>query len=173
MEETKYSGKFIKVTEELIGSQIWERVYLNDGVIIFPITKEGKILMIEESRPHEIKPVRLKFVTGLKDSATEDPLDTANREMQEEIGYKASKLETIIHRHASGTVNNQLYQIVATGLKTSKLPNPDGEDTILAIKAFSIDEIKKMLESGELAWSFGVLGIFKIESMLDRGLLTF
>lgn len=173
MERTKYSGKFIKVTEELIAGQTWERVYLNDGVIVYPIDKNGKIIMIEESRPHEIKPIRLKFVTGLKDIPTEDPITTANREMQEEIGYKGSHLEVILHRQASGTVNNHLDLILATGLSHSKLPNPDGEGTILAIKAFTIKEIKSMLDSGELAWSFAILGVFKIESMLDRGLIKF
>ena len=59
------------------------------------------------------------------------------------------------------------------GLSHSKLPNPDGEGTILSIKSFSIKEIKDMLESEELSWSVGILGIFKLESMLDRGLIKF
>lgn len=173
MEETKYSGNFIKVTEEVIEGRTWERAYLADGVIVFPLDKDAKILMIEESRPHELNPTRLKFVTGLKDTTSEDHLDTANREMQEEIGFKASNLETIIHRQSSGTINNNLYQVVATGLTPSKIPNPDGEDTILSITPYSIAEIKLMLERNELAWSSAILGIFKIESMLDRGLIKF
>ena len=171
MEETKYSGKFIRVTEEVISEQTWERVYLKDGVIVFPINSEGKILMIEELRPHEQKPIRLKFVTGLKDMPSEDPIVTANREMQEEIGYRAENLEIILHRQSSGTINNHLYQVVATGLIPSKIPNPDGEGTILSIKPFSIEEIKEMLEEGKLAWSIGILGLFKLESMIAKNLI--
>ena len=162
MEDTKYQGKFIRVTEEKIDDVTWERVYLNDGVQIFPMTEDGKIIMIEERRPHERNPIRLKFVTGLIEKG-EDPLLTANREMQEEIGFKADHLKMLIERNASGTINNNFYQIIATGLSRSKIPNPDGEDTIVSIKEYSIAEIEKMLEDGKLPWSMAALGIFKIK----------
>lgn len=173
MEETKYTGKFIKVTEELIGKHIWERVYLSDGVMVFPINSQGEIYMIEEARPHEKNPVRLKFVTGLMDVKGEDPLRTANREMQEEIGLKARHLELILHRESTGTVNNNFYQVVATHLEPSKIPNPDGEETILSVTPYSIEAIKKMLENGRLEWSMGALGVFKIEAMISKGLIKF
>jgi 8-oxo-dGTP pyrophosphatase MutT (NUDIX family) len=172
MEKTKYEGKFIKVTEEQIENNTWERVYLSDGVQVFPITSEGKIKMIEERRPHEKNPIRLKFVTGLMDNS-EDPLKTANREMQEEIGFKAEHLEILIHRESSGTVNNNFYQIIATGLSESKIPNPDGEDTIVSIKEYSISEIENLLEEEKLPWSMGALGIFKLKKLIESGKITF
>lgn len=173
MEETKYTGKFIKVTEESIDGHLWERVYLSDAVMVFPINTKGEIYMIEETRPHEKNPIRLKFVTGLMDIKGEDPLVTANREMQEEIGLKASKLELLLHRESSGTVNSNFYQVIATDLSPSKIPNPDGEETILSVTPYSISDIKKMLESGKLAWSMGALGVFKIESLMAKGLIKF
>ncbi len=173
MEETKYEGKFIKVTEEKIDSNTWERVYLSDGVQVFPITSEGKIIMIEEKRPHENKPIRLKFVTGLMDKGDTDPLETANREMQEEIGYKANHLELLIHREASGTINNNFYQILATNLETSKIPNPDGEDTIVSVKAYTIQEIESFLDQGKLPWSMGALGIFKLKKMMSENKIKY
>lgn len=168
MEVTKYEGKFIRVTEEKINDAVWERVYLQDGVMVFPMTEDNKIYMIEESRPHEDKPVRFKFVTGLMD-AGEDPLNTANREMQEEIGFKAKELKLLTHRKSSGTVNNNFYQIIARGLEESKIPNPDGEETILSIEAYSIPEIEGFLHSGRLEWSMGALGIMRIKHMLNTG----
>lgn len=171
MEETKYLGNYIKVTEELIKGRTWERVYLSDGVMVFPITDEGKIILIKENRPHETPPVRLKFVTGTMDQIGENPLKTANREMQEEIGLTASKLEVLLERKSTGTVNNNFYQVIATGLSAKKIPNPDGEDSILSIHPYSIQEIKELLASEQLPWSMGALGIFKIEMMLSNGTL--
>lgn len=173
MEEIKYQGNFVKVTEENIDGNVWERVYLQDGVQVFPINSEGKIALIEEKRPHEKNKVRLKFVTGLMDAKDDDPLETANREMQEEIGYKAKNLKVLIHREASGTINNNFYQIVATGLEESKIPNPDGEDTILSIKFYSISEIEELLEKEKLPWSMGALGIFKLKTLLDKQEITY
>lgn len=166
MEETKYQGKFIKVTEEVIDNNTWERVYLADGVQVFPITHDRKIYMIEERRPHETKAIRLKFVTGLMDKPGEDPLETANREMQEEIGIKANNLIVINQNQFSGTINNTFYQVVATDLYADKIPNPDGEDTIVSIKAYSFDEIHNMINSNILKWDMGTLAFFKIEKML-------
>jgi 8-oxo-dGTP pyrophosphatase MutT (NUDIX family) len=167
MEETKYHGKYLKVTEEHIDGTTWERVYLQDGVQVFPITDDKKVILIEERRPHERNPIRLKFVTGILE-AGENPLDTANREMQEEIGQTAKHLEILIHRETSGTVNNNFYQVIARGLSPFKLPNPDGEDTIVSIKEFSLKELEALLSSGELPWSMGALGIFKLK---QEGLL--
>jgi ADP-ribose pyrophosphatase len=168
MEEIKYQGKFIKVTEEVIGNNTWERAYLADGVQVFPLTDDKKIYMIEERRPHETRAIRLKFVTGLMDKPDEDPLDTANREMQEEIGIKAKNLLVINHTQFSGTINNKFYQVLATGLSADKIPNPDGEDTIVSIKAYSFDEIHHMINTNILKWDMGTLAFFKIEKMLQN-----
>jgi 8-oxo-dGTP pyrophosphatase MutT (NUDIX family) len=172
MEETKYSGKFIKVTEEEIHGDIWERAYLADGVQVFPITPDKKIYMIEERRPHEKKAIRLKFVTGLMDKPDENPLETANREMQEEIGMSAKSLQVINHTQLSGTINNNFYQVIATQLTDDKIPNPDGEDTIVSIKAYSFSEIHQMLESNILKWDMGTLAFLKIEKLLKNNQLT-
>ena len=169
MEEIKYDGQFIKVTEELIEGNIWERVYLKDGLQIFPMNDQKEIYMIEERRPHEINPIRFKFVTGLMDKIGEDPLETANRELQEEIGLKAKTLKIINHRVSSGTINNQFYQILATELFPSKIPNPDGEETIVSIKAYPLNDIVEFIQTGKLPWDMGALAIFKIKAMLEQG----
>lgn len=169
MEKVVYRGKFVKVTEEVIGENTWERVYLQDGVQVFPMNSQGKIALIEEKRPHEKNPIRLKFVTGLMDQPNEDPLITANREMQEEIGYKAKSLQIILHRESSGTINNHFYQILATHLTPSKIPNPDGEDTILSVNFYTIKEIEDFLATDKLPWSMGALGILKLKKMLREG----
>lgn len=162
-EVTKYQGNFIKVSEMEIEGAIWEKVYLQNGVIVFAFTEEGKCLLIKEKRPHETPPYRLKFVTGLMDKPDEDPLETANRELQEEVGYKAENLEVIIHRKSTGTINNNVYLVLAQNLLKSKIPNPEGEDTIMEICEFSIEEIMDLLSQGKLPWDQAILGIFKIK----------
>jgi len=166
MEETKYSGNFVKVTEEKIDSNIWEKVYLQDAVQVFPITEDGKVYLIEEKRPHELTLIRLKFVTGLMDKPNEDPLETAHRELQEEIGLKANEYSIINHSKRTGTINQNFYQIVARGLSSSKIPNPDGEDTIVSVKAYSTSEIIELFETKRIQWDLSALMIMKIQKAL-------
>ena len=162
MEKEVYKGKFIQVTEEEMLGSVWERCYLSDGVIVFPITDDGKVLLIEEKRPHETPSIRLKPVSGLLEKHLGSPADNAQREMQEEIGFRAEKLTELLFLKSTGTVNSAQYFFVAEGLVPDKLPNPDGEDVILAIKAFEPQELERMVWAEELKWSLSTLGIFKL-----------
>ena len=162
METEVYKGQIIQVTEEKIGDTIWERAYVPNGVIIFPITDDGKILMIREKRPHENPPVRLKPVSGILETKYGGPEENAQREMQEEIGFRATHMEKFWTMKASGTVNNQQDFYIARGLIPSKLPNPDGEETILSIKAFELEELREKFLNDEIRWSMSTLGFFRL-----------
>lgn len=162
MEKEVYKGNIIRVTEEVIGATTWERAYMPDGVIIFPITSEGKILLIEEKRPHENPPVRIKPVSGILERDKGTPMENAQREMQEEIGLKSMKLETLWVQRGSGTVNSEQHYFIARELVSSKLPNPDGEDTILRTIEFTPEELMAKLLNDEIRWSMSTLGVFRL-----------
>lgn len=162
MEKQVYKGKIIRVTEEKIGETVWERAYVPDGVIVFPITDDGKILLIEERRPHETPTVRVKAVSGILEHDKGTPEENAQREMQEEIGFKATHLETLMVLKGSGTVNSTQHYFIARGLVPSKLPNPDGEDMILDIRPFSPLELLDALMADRMRWSMTTLGLFRL-----------
>jgi len=162
MERLVYKGQIVQVTEEVIHNTKWERVYVPHGVIVYPITDEGKVLLIEERRPHENPPVRIKAVSGIFEPDKGSPAQNAQREMQEEIGLKADKLDLLMELKGSGTINHTQYFFTARGLTPSKLPNPDGEDTILSIKAYSLDEILQQLMKDEMKWSMSTLGLLRL-----------
>lgn len=162
MEREVYKGKIIQVTEEEIDAIHWERAYLPNGVVIFPITDEGKILMILEKRPHETPPQRLKPVSGILEEHNGSPEDNAQREMQEEIGLKALNLERFMVLKGSGTLNSTQYFFTARDLIPSKLPNPDGEETIMSIHGFTPDELLEKFMRDEIRWSHSTLGFFRL-----------
>lgn len=168
MENEVYKGQIVRVTEEKIGEIKWERVYLPHGVVIFPIDDDGKILMVEEKRPHENPPVRIKPVSGILETDRGTPEYNAQREMQEEIGFKADILENFFTLRGSGTVNHTQYFFIARNLIPSKLPNPDGEDTIMSIKRFTPDELMERYQTEEIRWSMSTLGFFKLYQLLKK-----
>jgi ADP-ribose pyrophosphatase len=132
--------------------------------VIFPVTDDGKILFIREKRPHENPPVRLKPVSGMLDEG-ELPIDTAQRELQEEIGFKAGKMEEFWVYTTNGTVNSKTYFYLAKNLTPSKLPNPDGEDAIEEIIAFTPEEVSQKIQSEEVRWGVSVMGWFKLQQL--------
>lgn len=168
MEKLVYKGQIAQVTEEVIGGINWERVYLPSGVIIFPINDLGQVLMVEEKRPHETPPLRIKPVSGILESDKGSPSDNAQREMQEEIGFKAGSLENFWTMKSSGTVNNEQHFFIARDLIPSKFPNPDGEDTIMSIKAYGLEELKEKFMNDEICWSMSTLGFFRLLKHLSK-----
>lgn len=171
METVAWQGNVVKVTTEVINGLTWERAYLPDGVVVFPVTDDGKILVIKERRPHETPAVRLKMVTGMLEPET-DPAENANRELQEEIGYKARGLEHFWLYRASGTVNSSTHFFLAKGLEASKLPNPDGEDIIEEVLALTLDELRQKVEQEEMRWGVGVMGFLRLDHLLKTGKLS-
>lgn len=162
MEKIVYKGNILTVSEEVIDGITWERVRLPSGVIVFPVTDEGKILLIRERRPHETPNVRIKPVSGILEEELGTPEENAQREMQEEIGFKAREMKLLMTMKGTGTVTHVQHFFVARGLEESKLPNPDGEEVIEAIIAYTPEEIRKALKNEEIKWSMSTLGLFKL-----------
>lgn len=171
MEQIAWQGKFLKVTTEVMNGATWERAYLPEGVVIFPVTDEGKILVIKERRLHETPPVRLKMVSGMLEPG-EEPSENANRELQEEIGYKAKTLIPFWEYRSSGTVNSCTHFFLAKHLSVSKLPNPDGEDVIEEIIELTLDELRTKIDQEEMRWGVGVMGFLRLDKYLREGELN-
>lgn len=160
MENIKYQGRYIKVTEEVIDNNNWERCYLRDGVIIFAVDNDNKFIMIQEKRPHESEKIRLRFVAGHIETEY-SILENANKELREEIGLRANKLEMFFQLKSSGTINNTVSFVLAKDLVPDPLPNPDG-DVVISIEKFTYDEIMDMILEDKIRWSTAVMGFLRL-----------
>jgi len=127
MEKKVYTGNYVSVAEEKINGHVYEKVYIGDGIIVFPFVSSDRILMVREKRFHENPPYRLKTVTGFYayDQSLEE---NVNRELQEEIGKKATSIIQYKVSKRIGTINQTKYFALAYNLVESKLDNPDSED---------------------------------------------
>jgi 8-oxo-dGTP pyrophosphatase MutT (NUDIX family) len=161
----KYDGHYVKVKEQTIGSNVWEKVYFKGAVVVYPFDQDGKVLLVNERRPHETPNERLKPVTGIWENQY-DIFENTNRELQEEIGFKANLIKPFFEYSTSGTINNFQRYVLASNLTESKIPNPDGEDSIQSIIPYSLDEVASLLYEDKIAWSYSFLGFFKLFYML-------
>lgn len=153
----------MKVTEEMIEGNNWERCYLRDGVIIYAIDNDGKFILINEKRPHEDEKVRLRFVAGHLEEGL-SVIENANKELREEVGLRANKLEKFFEIKTSGTVNNSVSFVLATDLVIDPLPNPDG-DVVISIEKFTYEELFQLIMSDSLRWSSAVLGFLRLHHL--------
>jgi ADP-ribose pyrophosphatase YjhB (NUDIX family) len=151
-EKQVYNGAYIKVYENVSERGTWEKAVLRNCVSVIPFRDPRTILLIRELRHHEEPPVRLKLVTGfIEEGMTIE--ENANKEMREEIGLKAGRLVRYTENRQSGTVYQTNTYVLAFDLTPSKLPNPDGDETILEVVPMPVDGLYRLLLDGKFTVS--------------------
>ncbi len=115
----------------------------NGAVMIIPVTQNNMFFIKEYAAA--IDAYALSFPKGGIDKG-ESILEAANRELQEEIGYRSSSLE---HIHtinlAPGYIDHKTHIVLAKNLSPSKLYGDEPED--LEIIEVPFDDIDNFLSN--------------------------
>ncbi|NUQ35691.1 MAG: NUDIX hydrolase, partial [Planctomycetaceae bacterium] len=86
------------------------------AAVVVPMVGKDEVLLVEQFRPGPNKPL-LELPAGLLE-ANEDPRDCAARELEEETGYRAEKVEHLFSAYSSpGILQEQFHIFLATGLQ--------------------------------------------------------
>jgi 8-oxo-dGTP pyrophosphatase MutT (NUDIX family) len=152
MQETRYKGNYITVTEEIIHGHRYERVLLRPGIQVIPYREDGKILLMHESRTHETIS-RWKLVSGWVDKDGKTPLEHAIDELAEEVGYTATSWFHISKMDDKNfTISFQTDFFACTDLVKIPNPpnNPDEGCQVLDCGWFSFDEIFDLMADGRM-----------------------
>ena len=129
VEEIVWQGKF--VTAKRKGK--WEFVSRSRGIkaAVILAVEDGHVLLVEQYRV-PLGRNCIELPAGLIGDETEgeDPLEAAGRELEEETGYRATKLESLGEYYSSpGMVSESFTLVRASGLaKVGEGGGTDGED---------------------------------------------
>ncbi len=105
-----------------------------------------------------IDKVTLEIPAGLVDPG-ELPIETAKRELQEEVGYFPEKVTYLFDMHASpGFTNDKLSFFVAEDLVESSLDLDEDEN--LTSKSYLVTDLYQMVENGEITDAKSIIAIF-------------
>ena len=150
--KTVYKGGMISLqvdTVELPNGNIATRDIVNHqgsvGAIAF--TEDDRILMVRQFRK-PLDKVILEIPAGKLEKG-EDPTECALRELEEETGYKAGKVEHVSSFYTSPGYTNELKHLYkATDLMMGTL-NPD-EDEFVELEKLTYDDCLKAMELGDI-----------------------
>ncbi len=147
-----YKGDFVslKIIEGKLKGQNIKReiVVFSNTVSVLPLIEKDKIILIKQYRAPAEK--ELWEIPAGKLDKNEDPEKGAKRELEEETGFKAGKLEQIAEFYKSpGYCTEYMYVFRATFLEKTKQRLDDGE-IIDQVKVFSLSEALKMIENKEI-----------------------
>lgn len=145
-----------KVTIHSGETSFREIIEHNGGAVAVPITSDGKIVMVRQYRK-ALEQAVLELPAG-KIEKGEEPLATIIRELQEETGYSAGKVEFLTAFYPSvGYTNEVLYIYIATDLTPGET-NYD-EHEAMDILELEFDEAHNMVVTGEIQDAKTMLGI--------------
>ena len=164
-----YENAWIKVTESQVlnpngGSGIYGVVHFKNLAIgVIAVDDENNTWLVGQDRfPFDGK-YTWEIVEG-GGPINEDPMESAKRELLEEVGLKAEKWELIQEMDLSNSATTERALIyMATGI-THHEAQPD-ETEQLQIKKLPLEEAIQMVLSGEIVDSLSVAGLLKLKIM--------
>jgi ADP-ribose pyrophosphatase len=127
-----------------------------DAVTILPLDADGNVVFVRQYR-HPAKQTLLELPAGTL-IGNEAPAVAAQRELQEEIGMKADKLEEIASFYlAPGYSTELMHLYVATGLTASSLPGDD--DEVIELAPIATGDVLAKVAAGELQDAKSLVGV--------------
>ncbi len=146
----------------LVTYQIMEK---RDTALIVPITKDGNLIFIREYFT-AIDEYSLSLPKGSIDQG-HDEIYTANKELQEEVGYKANKIEKLATLTMSpGYLTQRTHVFLAQDLVESKLEGDEAEELEIVLHPFS--KFEDLIENGELSESRVIAALFLAKKKLGK-----
>ncbi len=134
----------------------WEVLEHTGGVAMAPIDEEGNVLMVRQYR-HSVATELLELPAGTVHKG-EDYAECAGRELQEEVGMAAAKLELIGEFFLAPGYSSELMRVyIATGLTPASLPQDEDED--IRVERVPFDEAVRMAINGSIRDAKSVAGL--------------
>jgi len=132
-------------------------IQCGDGVMCVPLTAEADVLFISEPTIYDHLP-KLTLPAGAVDEG-EAIAVAANREMQEEIGYKAERIEQLHSFRPLGRHGDTLLHVfLARDLTPSRLEGDEPYE--LPITRIPLSRFEQLLAANELSDSTVIAALY-------------
>lgn len=148
--QTVYEGRLIKVRTDTVqtehGTTVREIVEHNPAVAVIAVN-QGEFILVKQYRKAAENEL-LEIVAGSIDEG-ESPQQAAQRELAEEIGYRAGKMTKLGAFYLSpGYCNEYIYLFLAENLTVSSVRAED-TDEIIPVR-LSAKTIAEMIGAGQI-----------------------
>lgn len=167
--EEIYKGNIIKVQNLTVslpnGKEATRDIVLHPGAsVVVPISENGELYMVKQYRkPLDI--TTLELPAGKLDSVGENPKVCAERELIEETGLRAGKLEHLISIHTTpGFSNEVIHMYTATDLIQGE--SCTDEDEFLDVEKIHVNDLVNMILNHEITDAKTIIGVLMAERII-------
>lgn len=140
--------------------------FKNLAIGIIPLTENLETYLVGQYRfPLEEYSWEIPMGGG---SFENTALESAKRELKEEVGLEANKWQEILKIHTSNSVTDEVgYVFVAQDLTLGKAEPEETE--VLSIKKLAFSEAVQMVMDGKITDSISIAGILKLNTLIQTG----
>lgn len=159
--ENVFNGKVLNIRVDQVelpdGMKSMREVIVHPGAVaIIPITDDGKVIFVRQWR-NAASEALLEIPAGGK-SIDENPIECAERELMEEIGFRPGKLIPLQPIYlAPGYSSEYLHLFIALDLLPERLPHD--EDERLEVVIHDWKEIDEMMDRGDFKDAKTIAGL--------------
>ncbi len=143
-----------------------EVVQHRPAAAVLPLLSETEMILLRQFR-YPIGRMIWEIPAGLIEEG-ESPLQCIERELEEEAGYRAQKLDKLIDYYPSpGFCDEIIHIFLASDLvATTRNPEPDEH---MEVHKVDIDHAFDMLSNGEIIDSKTIIALMLLKRELQRG----
>lgn len=156
-----FSGRVLKLRLDRVklpnGQEATREVVEHPGAVgVIPLTEDGKLVLVRQYR-YPLDKITVEIPAG-KLGKGENPDDCALRELEEETGYVAGKLEKIGAFYTTVGFSDELMHLYIAKDLTATAQNLDG-DEFINVEICGRPEVDAMIRDGSICDLKTVLGL--------------
>jgi ADP-ribose diphosphatase len=156
-----HEGRIVRLREDTVeledGRTALREVVEHDEVVgIVPLDSEGNVILVRQFRL-PAQEILLEIPAGGVD-AGESAEEAAQRELQEETGYRAAQLDRLAGFFVSpGYCTEFIHVFLATGLSESVIAADDDEN--IALERMPLAQAVQLIQSGHIKDGKSIVGL--------------
>jgi ADP-ribose pyrophosphatase len=132
---------------------------------VLPLLDDGRVVLVRQYRP--IVGAELWELPAGTIEAGESPETCAGRELREEAGYEAGRLEPLGEALADpGLTDERIFLFVARDLRP--VPRALDADEHIRVAPVPLEEAYRMVEEGDILDAGTLIALFRLRSHADR-----
>ena len=170
-----WQGGFLSISEDTFeldsGSKVSRVVVHHPGaVVVVPVTSNGLVVAIRQFRAAAQREL-VELCAGKRDIPGELPIDTARRELKEELGLEAEKIIGLSgFLNSPGFCDEFSYLFLARGLSYhGRIPQSieEAESNLIALR---LDSLLGYLANGTIEDAKTIIGLFQAREFIGSNL---
>ena len=169
--ETVYEGAFFSVRNDVYrhedGEEAEREIVAHSGAVGIVVLDGERLWLVRQPREAIGSPDLLEIPAGKLDEEGEEPLETAKRELAEEIGKQAAEWEPLGAFYTSpGFTDERVHLFLATGISDVEERPEVEEDERIDVDVRPLAELDELIATAEDSKT--IIGLARLRRRLDR-----